>query len=311
MSKMFRGFPGVPRTLYPLALFVACVLLQSACGGGGGDAPDAMLGATSGAQQGRKKSGGGPSQPPSASDVSCPVLGEKVLPAAPSRAATAPVGTMSGTFAATSMGEATYSVPLAVPPGRAGMEPQLGIVYNSGNGEGTLGMGFAVSRLSAITRCPHTILDDGQVRGVQDTPDDAFCLDGKRLVAVGSGLGSVEYRTFPDTFTQVIAHLGRGALDGQPDSFDVYTRACLKQPEDGVPAGARARSRQDLPGETPLPPAADEHCPDLRASGLLGSMVGRASSSLAFLLERLEHGRGVDHRRHAAPQGDAAEGPAR
>src|SRR5689334_18562501 len=42
----------------------------------------------------------------------------------------ATVGTMAGE-AATSGGAATYSTPIAVPPGRAGMQPSLSINYNS------------------------------------------------------------------------------------------------------------------------------------------------------------------------------------
>jgi RHS repeat-associated protein len=107
------------------------------------------------------------------------------------------------------------------------MEPSLAVVYSSAAGEGVLGMGFAVSGLSAITRCAQTILDDGHVRAVRDTADDALCLDGRRLVQVGSGRGTVEYRTFPDTFTKIVAHLAAGLFAHEPLSFDVYTRAGL------------------------------------------------------------------------------------
>jgi RHS repeat-associated protein len=142
----------------------------------------------------------------------------------PARTPTAAVGTLPGSFSVTGTGEATYSIPLVVPPGRAGMDPTLSVVYSSAAGDGVLGMGFAVSGFSAISRCPKTIVDDGGIRGVTDEPDDALCLDGKRLVAVDGGRATVEYRTFPDTFAKVIAHFAVTLGDQQPQTFDVYTR---------------------------------------------------------------------------------------
>ncbi len=39
-------------------------------------------------------------------------------------------------------GTATYRIPLATPPGRAGFAPQLALAYNSGNGNGPFGLGW-------------------------------------------------------------------------------------------------------------------------------------------------------------------------
>ncbi|MFT3768646.1 MAG: FG-GAP-like repeat-containing protein [Minicystis sp.] len=228
--------------LLPLALFLACVLLQPACGG---DGAGPRAGLAPAAQHAGKQPTDGPSPAPSLAppDVSCPVHDAKALPAPPPRAGTAAVGAVPGAFSVTSTGEATYTIPIVVPPGRAGMEPRLALSYSSAAGEGVLGMGFTVSGLSAITRCPQTIVDDGRVRGVRDAPDDALCLDGKRLVAVGHGRGTVEYRTFPDTFTKVVAHLATGMFAaGQPLWFDVYTRAGLRL-EYGTTADSKVHGR--------------------------------------------------------------------
>src|SRR6266851_2520319 len=48
-------------------------------------------------------------------------------------------------------GMATYEVKLVVPPGLGGHQPQLALVYNSGQGQGTFGLGWDLS-LSFIQR---------------------------------------------------------------------------------------------------------------------------------------------------------------
>ncbi|WP_437303482.1 SpvB/TcaC N-terminal domain-containing protein [Sorangium sp. So ce388] len=121
---------------------------------------------------------------------------------------TVAAGALPGTFAVTSTGEAVYELPLVSVPGRAGMEPRLALHYDSAAGEGLLGAGFSIAGLSAITRCPKNLAQDGEIRGVAYDGDDGLCLDGKRLVAVGRAPGTIEYRTFPDTMVKVV---GRSA----------------------------------------------------------------------------------------------------
>lgn len=144
---------------------------------------------------------------------------------------TAEAGALVGSFAVSRLGEATYSIPLAVPPGVAGMEPSLAIAYNSSASEGPLGVGFALAGFSAISRCPANLAQDGFVRAVRYDKGDHFCLDGERLAMVGQafaldGSGTREYRTIPDTFARIIAHYGPGLLlDRGPESFEVFTRS--------------------------------------------------------------------------------------
>jgi hypothetical protein len=87
-------------------------------------------------------------------------------------------------------------------------------------------MGFRVAGLSSIARCPSNVAQDGFIRAVRDDASDKLCLDGKRLVPVGEDNGSVEYRTFPDTFVRVLAlsHKGWGSKKG-PHHFEVYERS--------------------------------------------------------------------------------------
>ncbi|MGK3962803.1 RHS repeat-associated core domain-containing protein [Sorangium sp. So ce118] len=126
---------------------------------------------------------------------------------------TVAAGTIPGTFSITNTGEAVYTMDLASLPARAGVGPRLQLVYRSDGGDGVLGAGFSLAGLSAITRCPSNLAQDGEIRGVRYDGDDKLCLDGQRLVPVGQGPGTIEYRMFPDTFVKVVGHYppGEGA----------------------------------------------------------------------------------------------------
>jgi hypothetical protein len=80
----------------------------------------------------------------------------------------ATTGTLAG-HATTDGGAATYSVPIVVPPGRAGMQPSLALSYSSRSGDGVMGLGWTISGLSAIHRCPQTPEQDGRTLGVTYT----------------------------------------------------------------------------------------------------------------------------------------------
>jgi len=122
------------------------------------------------------------------------------------------VGTMAGQ-ASTDGGAAQYHVPIVVPSGRAGMQPDIALTYNSRSGNGVMGMGWTISGLSSIHRCPQTPEQDGQALGVSYSNTDRLCLDGQRLVAVSGTYGQdgTQYRTEVDSYariTQVGGDLG-------------------------------------------------------------------------------------------------------
>src|SRR3954465_7298047 len=75
-------------------------------------------------------------------------------------------GRSPGSFSVSELGAATYSIPIQVPPGVAGIEPRLTIAYNSQGGNGLLGVGWSLSGLSTVTRCPMTYAQDGVKGGV-------------------------------------------------------------------------------------------------------------------------------------------------
>ncbi|MFD2452201.1 SpvB/TcaC N-terminal domain-containing protein [Ideonella paludis] len=149
-------------------------------------------------------------------------------------------------FAVTESGQATVNIPIQVPRGIAGMEPHLALNYSSGAGNGLLGLGWTLSGISAITRCPKSIQHD-QVRGViRFNTGDRYCLDGQRLLIVNKGntdaeyhSAGAEYRTFPDSFSRITAV---GTTNGSPTYFKVETKAGLTMEFGDVSATAPANS---------------------------------------------------------------------
>jgi hypothetical protein len=144
------------------------------------------------------------------------------------------VGAIPGQFSVSESGAATYTIPIDVPPGIAGMEPKLSLVYNSQGGNGLLGVGWSLSGLSAITRCPRTIAQDGVRAGVEYSSNDKFCLDGQRLVATSGAYGAngTEYRTELENFAKVISYGSTGIVSPDlgisssgPSSFKAWTKS--------------------------------------------------------------------------------------
>jgi len=96
------------------------------------------------------------------------------------------VNTLVGIVGTTPAGALTYTIPIQVPTGTAGIQPQLAIVYNSqNNSSGILGIGFGLSGLSSITRVGQNFLHETQRTGVTLTDSDRFALDGQRLIQTG------------------------------------------------------------------------------------------------------------------------------
>ncbi|MCX5231441.1 RHS repeat-associated core domain-containing protein [Streptomyces sp. NBC_00233] len=156
------------------------------------------------------------------------------IPAAPiSGAGATAVGTLPGSGNVEPSGAYTYSIPLQVPAGRTGMQPQLALTYSSLSDEGMAGKGWALAGLSRITRCAQSIASEGQQAGVKYDGSDRFCLDGEKLVVVGSTDAAAEsipaygdlkaqYRTETDT-SAMITVSGGSSADG-PDSFTVKSK---------------------------------------------------------------------------------------
>jgi len=131
--------------------------------------------------------------------------------------------TTPGSFAVSESGAATYTIPIQVPPGTSGMEPKLALTYNSQAGNGLLGMGWSLSGLSAITRCPRTMAQDGVRGSINYDLNDRYCLDGQRLIAISGANGGngAEYRTERESFAKIVSY---GSAGNGPASFKVWTK---------------------------------------------------------------------------------------
>ena len=129
------------------------------------------------------------------------------------------VGSLGGTVDVSLLGGAVYSIPIEVPQGLGGVQPQLSIVYNSQERNGLLGWGWNLGGLSSISRTNSTPYHDGHIR-----IGDRFCLDGKRLLKIGTGLygaHGVSYRTEQDLMSKIVSYQETG-IDG-PSYFKVWT----------------------------------------------------------------------------------------
>lgn len=129
-----------------------------------------------------------------------------------------------GQFSVAENGAATYSIPLQLPPGTAGMEPKISLNYNSMRGNGIVGMGWSIEGMSSIARCPRTMAQDGVRGAVNYDFNDRYCLDGQRLVAVSGAYGAngTIYRTERDQYSKIVSY---GQVGKGPAWFKVWTKS--------------------------------------------------------------------------------------
>ncbi|PJB54773.1 MAG: hypothetical protein CO098_19885, partial [Bacteroidetes bacterium CG_4_9_14_3_um_filter_41_19] len=128
------------------------------------------------------------------------------------------VGTLPGNLMVSPTGAAVYNIPIDVPPGVAGMTPQLGLVYNSQGGNGYIGMKWSLSGLSSISRTGTDFYHEGKVDGVDFDDNDKLILDGNRLIPIDN---ETEYRTEIENFSKIVPH---DIVNGQATWFEVSTK---------------------------------------------------------------------------------------
>ncbi len=133
------------------------------------------------------------------------------------------VGNLSGKFMVNPSGSAVYDIPISAPPGTAKMAPDLSLHYDSSSGNGILGMGFSLQGLTAITRVPSNVAQNGLIHGVDFSSSDRFALNGQQLVSTGGTYGAdgTEYRTYIDSQARI---LSQGSQGNGPAGFVVQTK---------------------------------------------------------------------------------------
>ena len=115
------------------------------------------------------------------------------------------VGTLPGGGGVGPAGDYHYSLPIEVPPGRAGMTPSLSLSYSTSAENGTVGVGWTLNGgMSVIAPCNKTLATDGVAEN-----DTATCLDGARLVQVGPN----DFRTLSSGFARISKDHPPGCAD--------------------------------------------------------------------------------------------------
>lgn len=96
-------------------------------------------------------------------------------------------------------GTGNFSVPISVPPGRNGFQPQLSLVYSTGNGNGPFGLGWNLSVPG---------VDRKTAKGIPLYQDrDTFVLSGAEdLIPVATGDGFIQYRPRTEGLFALIRH---------------------------------------------------------------------------------------------------------
>ncbi|WP_125564710.1 RHS repeat-associated core domain-containing protein [Pseudoalteromonas rubra] len=130
----------------------------------------------------------------------------------------------AGSFRVNEQGAATYSIPIALPQGIAGVTPEVSLNYNSQQPASSVAQGWQLSAGSAITRCRQTLAQDGAFKPVSIGLDneDRYCLDGQRLILINNaehGKVGAEYRTEIDSQQRIEIEPGEESYKVQ---FVVY-----------------------------------------------------------------------------------------
>lgn len=87
-----------------------------------------------------------------------------------------------GKLEISSSGQATYTLPIALPPSISSVGPTLNLVYASGQNGGIAGQGWNLQGISYIARMATRFDIDGYRDGVDFDDNDKLSLDGQRLL---------------------------------------------------------------------------------------------------------------------------------
>ncbi|NQZ09858.1 MAG: VCBS repeat-containing protein, partial [Algicola sp.] len=129
------------------------------------------------------------------------------------------IGTIKGK-AGISGGAASYSVPIQLPPGRAGMQPGVSLNYSSNGGNGLMGQGWSLSAGGGISRCGATYAIDQRQDAVQYNANDKLCLNGQRLKLKSGSYGAGSSTYHPETSPTTLVTLN-GNWHSTASSFTV------------------------------------------------------------------------------------------
>ncbi|HYJ88406.1 MAG TPA: SpvB/TcaC N-terminal domain-containing protein, partial [Pyrinomonadaceae bacterium] len=109
-------------------------------------------------------------------------------------------------------GTGNFSVPITLPQGRNGFQPQFELAYSTGNGNGPFGLGWSVSVPGITRKTSHGVPRYNELTASSETASDVFLLSGyEDLVRVsGNYPGRVRYRPRTEGLFARIEHVSEG-----------------------------------------------------------------------------------------------------
>ncbi len=153
------------------------------------------------------------------------------------------IGGLGETFSADLFtGTGNFSVPIGVPAGRGGVQPQLSVSFSTGGGNGVCGLGWGLNLPGISRKTSHGVPRYHDTATPGGEPADTFVLSGAEdLVPVaGAPAGRVRYRPRTEGLFARIEHV----RDSSGDFWEVrgrdgtVTRYGTRRPE-GAPADWR------------------------------------------------------------------------
>ena len=191
-------------------------------------------------------------------------------------------GSTPGDFSVSSGGSANYRIPIQIPPGVAGMEPRLNLIYDSQSDNGSLGVGWSLSGLSSISRCAKARVADGESSSVNFVQTDRYCLNGQRLMLVSGthGTAGAQYRTERESFSNITAY---GSAGNGPAYFIEKTKAGLT-----IEYGNTTDSRIEAQGKTTPRAWAQNKVSDAKGNYLTASYT-KDSTNGSYYANRIDY----------------------
>ena len=149
------------------------------------------------------------------------------------------VGATPGAFDVTHAGAASYRIPIQVPAGINGIQPNLSFTYSSHRDNSWLGMGWTIAGLSQISRCAPTVAQDGFGGPVGLTDNDRYCLDGNKLRLLNApsfayGQDGSVYATEVDSFSRTTGYGSAGTVPGYPSEVSAGPAYFVVESKDGL-----------------------------------------------------------------------------
>jgi RHS repeat-associated protein len=161
-------------------------------------------------------------------------------------------------------GTGNFSVPIALPPGRCGLAPQLSLTYSTGNGNGPFGLGWGLSLPGVSRRTSRGVpryRDDGE-------EPDTFVLSGAEdLVPLAGGQGRMQYRPRTEGLFPLVEHVSDAG-----DHWQVHGKDGLRT-RYGTPRSPGADAAWRDPAVTTTPDGRVFAWKITETTDLLGNMV--------------------------------------